>query len=48
MLRREPGSKKVVQFRFGVLELGLGLGGWNWQYRTADGSARDAGSAHCR
>ncbi len=48
VLRREPGSKKVVQFRFGVLELALAAGGWSWQYRTAEGRVRDAGSTRCR
>ena len=48
VIRREPGSRRIVQFRFGVLGLTLRGTGWSWRYRTIDGALRDAGSARCR
>ena len=46
--RREPGSRRLVQFRFGVLGLSLSGTGWSWRFRTIDGALRDTGSARCR
>lgn len=47
-LRREPGSRRVVMGRFGILELVLGDEAWRWWYRTTDGQAPDTGTARCR
>lgn len=47
VLRREPGSRKVVVGRFGVLDLVLGEGAWRWSFRTVGGAVPDQGSAAC-
>lgn len=48
VIRREPGSRRLVQYRFGVLALTLRARGWTWGFHTIDGAVRDAGSARCR
>ena len=48
VLRSEPGSQKVVQGRFGLLELALSSGSWRWTFRTNDGRVADSGAARCQ
>ena len=47
VIRREPGSRKVVVGRFGVLSLTLGKGAWAWKYVTVGGQTLDRGTQRC-